>query len=294
MDFFQSLVPYQGKFSEKIEGPKGNLLECVLLRSFFLSTFLPFEMPSRHATKKGKLNGASRKLINLSRSNADIDRAVLGTNEDTVFGRVTKMWGNGHCQVLAFCNGARVQLHKVRIPKNRLGKKGSTPITLSSTVSIFVGKTFEAAKVLDTDQFDITAVLDEKQVRQLMKQQLVPTWFLKSADEINSTEPSAVVEEEGFVWDTSDDEVAEDASVEIAVQAALAQKGKGKDIGHMGDALTKKQLREVKKTMEKISVGKKPTVVESGWEGFGTVEEEVPVASESVGKKSADAWIDRI
>ena len=47
-------------------------------------------MPSRHATKKGKLNGVARKELNLSASTSLVEKTVLGTNEDTVFGRVTK------------------------------------------------------------------------------------------------------------------------------------------------------------------------------------------------------------
>ena len=217
-------------------------------------------MPSRHATKKGKLNGAARKELNLSVSTAVIEKTVLGTNEDTVFGRVTKMWGNGHCQVLAVHGKIRVQLHKVRIPKNRLGKKGSTPITLNSVVSIFVGREFEPTKVRDADAFDITAVLDDKQVRTLIKSSLAPAWFLKTADEISSTEEVTAVEEEGFEWDTSADEASgDDAVVEFAAQAALSRLQKGRDAGHLGDALTKKQLREVKKITAKASAGKKLT-----------------------------------
>ena len=238
-------------------------------------------MPSRHATKKGRMNGTACKLNNLSRSSADVERAVMGTNEDTVFGRVTKMWGNGHCQVLAYVDGARVQLHKVRIPKTRLGKKGATPITLNSTVTIFVGKSFEAAKVRDTDAFDINALLDDKQVRALVKQQLAPSWFLKSADEITSTEPTTAVEEEGFDWDTSADESV--ASAEDVATLTMAKDA--------SEAMTKKQLREIKKAADKIAAGKK-IAQESEFEAWDTAR--MVVEAEPVAKNSSDAWIDRI
>jgi hypothetical protein len=277
-------------------------------------------MPSRHATKKGKLNGVARKELNLSASTSLVEKTVLGTNEDTVFGRVTKMWGNGHCQVLAVHGKIRVQLHKVRIPKNRLGKKGSTPITLNSVVSIFVGREFEPTKVRDADAFDITAVLDDKQVRTLIKSSLAPSWFLKTADEISSTEEAtAVEEEEGFEWDTSADEASgDDAVVEFAAQAALSRLQKGRDAGHLGDALTKKQLREVKKITAKASAGKKlvsetsrPVDDESDDDdvpthgdgrltaaqlAFLAAKQETKAAEDSKPSHSAtkDAWIDRI
>lgn len=244
-------------------------------------------MPSkRNATAKGKLNGAARKELNMAASNAVVERTVVGTNEDTVFGRVTKMWGNGHCQALVQSNGMRVELHKVRIPRNRLGKKGSTPINMSSVVAIFVGKEFEASKVRDTDQFDITAILDDKQVRSLVKQSLVPSWFLKNAEEIAAAGPTAV-EDEGFEWDTSDaesssaEEAALEAAVEAAAAVAISRAYKGKEKTNVGDALTKKQLREIKKAVGKVSVGK-PTKSATSHVDVGDEDEDVAVPVEAL------------
>ena len=156
-----------------------------------------------------------------------LERTVVGTNEDTVFGRITKMWGNGHCRAIIQWNDVRAELNKVRIPKNRLGKKGSTPITLNSVVAIFVGKDFDVSNLKEGDQFDISAVLDARQARTLVKEELAPGWFLKSADEIASgVSIGPVSKDEGWEWDTSDDSAEEET----------------------GDALTKKQLREAKKS----------------------------------------------
>jgi len=165
----------------------------------------------------------------MTAANKVLDRTVVGTNEDTVFGRITKMWGNGHCRAIIQWNDVRAELNKVRIPKNRLGKKGSTPITLSSVVAIFVGKDFDVSNLKEGDQFDIMAVLDTRQARSLVKQELAPGWFLKSADEIASgVSIGPVSKDEGWEWDTSDDSAEEE------------------DV--TGDALTKKQLRELKKS----------------------------------------------
>jgi hypothetical protein len=236
-------------------------------------------MPNRHATKKGRLNGTARKEMNMTAAHAVVDRTIVGTNEDTVFGRITKNWGNGHCQALVQSNGVRVQLHKVRIPKNRLGKKGATPITTSSVVAIFVGKDFNPGKVGAADQFDITAILDDKQVRSLMKQELIPGWFMKTADELASgVGLGPVPEEESWEWDagesSAEESAAEDAEA-LAASAAIARASKGKEAAHYGDALTKKQLREIKKAVAKPM---RPTAPVS-----------VPVAEEV-----SDSWIDNL
>ena len=185
-------------------------------------------MPKRNATKKGRLNGAACKELNMNAANKVLDRTVVGTNEDTVFGRITKMWGNGHCRAIIQWNDVRAELNKVRIPKNRLGKKGSTPITLSSVVAIFVGRDFDVSNLKEGDQFDISAVLDTRQARALVKQELAPGWFLKSADEIASgVSMGPVSKDEGWEWDTTEDSGEDEVT---------------------GNAVTKKQLRELKKS----------------------------------------------
>ena len=200
-------------------------------------------MPSkRNATKKGRLNGATCKELNMNASKAVVERTIVGTNEDTVFGRITKMWGNGHCRALVQWNGVKAELNKVRIPKNRLGKKGSTPINMSSVVSIFVGKDFDASNLRDTDQFDITSIIDDKQVLYMIKQELVPTWFMKTADELSSgLVLGPVGDDEAWEWDDSSDETLDGA--QSSLKGGLSS----------SVALTKKQLREVKKAANKIT-----------------------------------------
>ena len=212
-------------------------------------------MPNRHATKKGRLNGTARKELNMAASHAVVDKAVVGTNEDSVFGRITKIWGNGHCEALVQHGSVRVTLHKVRIPKNRLGKKGSTPINTTTVVSIFVGKDFAPSQVRNTDQFDITSILDDKQVRMLVKEKLAPSWFMKTVDELASgVGMGSVAEEEAWEWDASDDATSS-AEEEAAAAAALARIPGGKAVVTLGDALTKKQLREIKKAKASSSSG---------------------------------------
>ena len=181
-------------------------------------------MPSkRNATKKGRLNGNACKELNTNASSKAVERTILGTNEDTVFGRVTRMLGFGHMRVLVQGSAGTREL-SVRIPKGKFGKRGATPITTNSVVSIFVGKDFDAsAKVYGAEHFDVTAIMDDRQVRDLVSRRCLPSWMLKSVDEITSGVPTTT-EEEGFEWEVTEE---------------------------VGNAMTKKELREAKKTQGK-------------------------------------------
>lgn len=185
------------------------------------------------------MNGAARKEMNANASSKFVERAIVGTNEDTVFVRVVRMMGFGHARVLAQgSNGTRELL--ARIPKNKFGKKGATPITLNSVVSIFVGKDFDASvKTVHSEHFDITSILDDRQARDLVSKKVLPAWMLKSADEIASGVgiTKTTEDDEGFDWEVSDE--AEDV-------AGPAQT--------LGVALTKKEMREAVKTKSRQGV----------------------------------------
>ena len=229
----------------------------------------------------------------MNASKAVVERTIVGTNEDTVFGRITKMWGNGHCRALVQWNGVKAELNKVRIPKNRLGKKGSTPINMSSVVSIFVGKDFDASNLRDTDQFDITSIIDDKQVLYMIKQELVPAWFMKTADELSSgLVLGPVGDDEAWEWDDSSDETMDGAQ-----SGGLSS----------SVALTKKQLREVKKAANKIASKTATANVaaletddsddEDGIDLFNmSISEKKPIEDDSKRASigAARAWIDRI
>jgi hypothetical protein len=83
---------------------------------------------------------------------------------------------------------------------------------------------------------------------------------MKTADEIGAGIGPAIADD-AWEWDTDGEESssAEEATaadaVAIAVQTAVARasKGKSNDIAGLGDALTKKQLREVKKAINKAT-----------------------------------------
>jgi len=151
-------------------------------------------------SKKGRLSGTARKEINFTASSEAV--AEAGTNAEIAFARVTRMMGMGHVNVLIPTSHGTREL-TARIP-NKFGKRGATPITINSVVSIFVGSEFDPnVKTRSTEHFDITSILSDKQTYELFKRGCVPEWMLKSPDEV----ASGVVHEEetgeGFEFDHS-------------------------------------------------------------------------------------------
>ena len=218
---------------EKIETYRQHLVLSVpsfynlsFLPSFLLS--FPFKMPSKRGfTKKGRLSGSACKELNSIAASKVVERSIVGTNEDTAFARVVRMMGFGHARVIVQVSSGTKEL-LARIPKNKFGKKGSTPITTNSVVTIFVGKDFDPSSMSQGDHFDITSILDDRQLRDLIAKQIVPSWMLKSVEDIaNGIGLIKVTEDDGFDWENSDSETDEITS---------------------GAALTRKQLRAAKKT----------------------------------------------
>lgn len=184
----------------------------------------------RNHSKKGRLSGTACKELNANASSKMIERTVVGTNNDTVFARVTRMLGFGHVRVLIpTTNGTREM--DARIPHNKFGKRGATPITMSSVVAIFVGADFDPTiKARGTEHFDITAILSDRQVRELVLNKFIPSWMLKTADEITSGSLEQVDEEEGFDWDIS-------------------------EMDHTPNAMTKSELRAKNKAADDSDIG---------------------------------------
>lgn len=186
-------------------------------------------MPSRTFTKKGKLNAAARQALNATASSRILEKTAMGKNEDTCFARITKMLGMGHA-VVRISSGDSTKELPVRIPP-KFGRRGATPITLNSVVSIFVGKDYDPlVKSLNTEHFDIIAIFTDRQARDMVLGDTIPSWMLRSVDEISSGIKVAIVEDEGFEWDATPE---------------------GEDALTGSQALTKAQLREAKKTAGK-------------------------------------------
>jgi len=160
-------------------------------------------MPNRNHTKKGRLSGTVCKELNNCAAAKMVERAIVGTSEDTAFARVIRMLGFGQVRAII---PSRVGTREVtvRIPHNKFGKRGATPITTNTIVAIFVGKDFDPMEKCRGEHFDLTAILNDRQAHELVQRRCLPSWMLKSCDEILNGVSRQEIEEEGFEWDVSE------------------------------------------------------------------------------------------
>lgn len=131
--------------------------------------------------------------------------AIEGRVEGITFARVTRMLGENHIRV-AIPTKHGYKEFMARIP-NKLGKKGSTPLTINNVVSIFVGNDFDPDEVMpEKIHFDVTCILDNKQAYQLVKDGTIPPWMLKSPEEVTSgVIKSNTNEGDGYEFDYHND-----------------------------------------------------------------------------------------
>jgi hypothetical protein len=158
-----------------------------VLSSFFLST-LPFKMPR---SKKGRLSGDARKEINATRIAdmfkllSDIQRGRKTKDVvDFAFARVVKALGANHMRVAI--DGPHGPFEIIaRIP-NIYARRGATPVTTRSVVTIYTGTGFDAKTYTPkaSDQFDITAILGLKDTQKLRDLGYLPDWMMREADAI--------------------------------------------------------------------------------------------------------------
>ena len=165
-----------------------------------------------------KISGSKRKELNELRS-AD---AIAGRAEGILFARVVKLLGNGqvHVVIPTERNGPKTLL--VRLPR-LFGKRGSTPLSTTNIVSIFVGVDFDPNKDLKpgdavvTDyMFDITAILDDKSAQKLAAEKIIPEWMVKSG----TADTKAITVDEGFMFGEVSDEEEEETAPAEATPAA--------------------------------------------------------------------------
>ena len=165
-----------------------------------------------------KISGSKRKELNELRS-AD---AIAGRAEGILFARVVKLLGNGqvHVVIPTERNGPKTLL--VRLPR-LFGKRGSTPLSTTNIVSIFVGVDFDPNKDLKpgdavvTDyMFDITAILDDKSAQKLAAEKIIPECMVKSG----TADTKAITVDEGFMFGEVSDEEEEETAPAEATPAA--------------------------------------------------------------------------
>jgi len=167
-------------------------------------------------SKKGRLSGGARKELNEKRASEAINGATVGT----MFARVSRMVGAGHVRVLIPCRGGSKEV-LARIP-NLLARRGSTPITTKDVVAIFVGPEYDpsAPHSGNTEHFDITAILNSKQVYRLIKDGIIPAWMQDA--EAEGDKAAGVAADGGFEFDYSGAKPAEEEeSSESESESAL-------------------------------------------------------------------------
>ena len=144
---------------------------------------------------KGRLSGGKRIEINQRRATDIVSGKIAGN----VFARITKIVGAGHAKAaIEGKHGPKELL--VRIP-NLLGRRGATPITPSSVVSIYVGEDFTPdTDIKVEDHFEITSILDAKQAYKLQKDGVIPLWM---AQDVAKGEELKTDVEPGFEFDYS-------------------------------------------------------------------------------------------
>lgn len=150
-------------------------------------------------SKKGRLSATERKNINIRRATD----AISGHTPGVLFARIVKMTGANHVRVaIATKHGPRELI--ARIP-NIFARRGVTPITTRDIVGIYVGDdfnpdTYDTSKT--SDHFDITAILNAKQIGKLVEDGEIPSWMNDievSGSKINKETTSDV----GYVFDYS-------------------------------------------------------------------------------------------
>jgi len=183
-------------------------------------------------SKKGRLAGGARKEINESRATEAVSVAFMSDKErakksvvvDFVFGRVTRMTGANHVRVAIASKHGPKEI-SARIP-NIFARRGATPITTRSVVTIHTGPDYDPdIRSIETalEHFDITSILTERQVGDLIKSALIPEW-MNNVDVAPGT--SGKSDMDGFIFGEPDDDDEEEGS-DASGGAGVATGGSG-------------------------------------------------------------------
>ena len=164
-------------------------------------------MPAkRKSTGKGRVSGAKRQELNGNRTSKILETE----SKEHSFARIVKHLGMG--RVSAMVAGARGSPTQIvlQIPKI-FGRKGSTPITSSSVVTIYVGAGFNPETDFDPKtHFQVTSILTEKQAYELKEEGRIPAWMTT----VDKAAEDAGTKEEAFEFDrlgtTKEEEDEED------------------------------------------------------------------------------------
>lgn len=191
-------------------------------------------MPAkRKSSGKGRVTGAKRQELNENRSSKILETE----SKEHSFARVVKHLGMGRVSAMvAGPRGAATPI-VVQIPK-LFGRKGATPITSSSVVTIYVGLGFNPETDYDPKtHFQVTSILTEKQAYELKEEGRIPAWMTtvdKAAEEAGAKEEAFEFDRLGTATEEGDEE-EESKSDEEANTIYFSRKA-AKDASMEGDA----------------------------------------------------------
>ena len=175
---------------------------------------------NKKGSKKGRLSGEARKEVNKTRA----DKVALGKAEGEQVGRVIRHLGMGRLEVMLDLDGRRETI-QARIPKV-FGRKGTTPITTSSIVSIFVGNEFDPKKdSLVGSKLEVTSILSDIQIQTMKDSGDLPTWMLVRDPASATALVTAPDAEETYEFDyTIEEKEAEEEAEKVEKEVIVSRK----------------------------------------------------------------------
>ena len=193
-------------------------------------------MPAkRKSSGKGRVTGAKRQELNENRSSKILDTE----SKEHSFARVVKHLGMGRVSAMvAGPRGAATPI-VVQIPK-LFGRKGATPITSSSVVTIYVGLGFNPETDYDPKtHFQVTSILTEKQAYELKEEGRIPAWMTtvdKAAEEAGAKEEAFEFDRLGTATEEGDEDEEEESKSGEETNTIYFSRKAAKDAAMEGEA----------------------------------------------------------
>lgn len=196
-------------------------------------------MPSKAGNSTKTLSRMA--IIRQNANKKMVDAALGGETDDTLFGRVVKIYGGAGLSVMT----KDKREHRAQI-RGLLRRKGATPIGVGDVV-VLGRREFESRKEGDTvgeiggaEMFDVVGVLDHRAALTAVKEGLIPKWMQTGQEEKASADSAlgARDDDDGFEFDyddaeepDEDDEKGDEAAARKAKEMRLERRAALKRAG---------------------------------------------------------------
>ncbi len=182
-------------------------------------------MPSKAGNSTKTLSRMA--IIRQNANKKMVDAALGGNTDDTLFGRVVKIYGGAGLSVMT----KDKREHRAQI-RGLLRRKGATPIGVGDVV-VLGRREFESRKEGDTvgeiggaEMFDVVGVLDHRAALTAVKDGLIPKWMQTGSDDKVAMEDTVLGPrpvDDGFEFDYDAAEPAEEDEEENVTAARKAK-----------------------------------------------------------------------